>query len=1530
MKKGLRITGLVLAGILLLLLALLVAIQSPKVQTALARRAVRALEKQMDGDIRIGSISVKPFDAISLSDVVLLDHHPYSGEGTAPFDTLAQVSNLSARFSLKGLFHKEGIHVSRLRMSGAQFNLVIEPDAASPTGRTNLERVLGLPEPDPDKPRKEFGDILSADRVELDNLTFRMVNYPAERSREEKGLSPLPDNVMDFSDLEVRLSSLSARDISVKNGLILADVLHMVLSDKTGMVIRDVSGKVRVGKELVHIGDLHLQDMDSDLYMKDFRMVGPLSDYSDFLERIRLEAEIEPSVFSMQTITHFAPGLDGMTFKADLQGRLDGTVSDFKVQDLVFREWNSGVKASVNGGMAGLPDIGTTFLDYTVRDLMFDLDGLASFIKTWAPETVLDLSRMGKGVAFSFNGKATGPFNSLRVAGDIASSAGGASADAVLYNMADLSRPMRIGGSVRTKDLDVGKIAGIDAVRQVTLQTALEATLAPQDLRVRLDSLHVDRLRALEYDYTDINAAGTYSGQAFDGRIVCNDPNLNFMFQGLFNLAPNTRNGAYEFYANLGYADLQALGLDKRGRSKVSFQTNANFIRTENRDLLGEVQVTSLVLENDKGRYDIGDITASAHSNDNIHRISLTAPFADGTFVGEKTLLEMVSDLRHLTVERELPALLQEKKTAGEEPVVPYEVRFRFHDSQPLLGFIAPGLYIEDKTELSLQVSREGEVTAKARSGRLAYGANYLRNFQLDADNLDGKLKADITSSDLRLAGIELKDNLFDLTADDGKLGIGFQFDNGTFPANRGSIHLGGDLEREAGSLRLGARVLPSKVVYDGNEWSLGSEEIVLHNGDVRVGSLQVSSDDQSLRVEGGFSPVRQDTLSVRMDRFDISLANSFLMQGKMDLRGRATGRALVISPSREGVGLLAGITCDSTIVAGQRMGQLRLASNWNEEQKQFDIFVRNNLDGTRNMDIAGSIRPSDKAVDIRAGFDRLNLAYASPLMEGIFSDFKGFLNGTVTVGGALDRLHIASQGTEIADGLLVVDFTQVPYYVSGPVSIDTNGLTFRNVNIRDRYEGTGKVTGGILFGGFKDMRMDTHIGFERMQALGIRPGGEAPVYGDVFASGNVDITGPFDGLLLNVDAVSTREGDLHIPIGGTMSSSSRNLLTFTEPPKEVYIDPYDLLMNTKAETVRKQAGDLTVRLRVRATPMITAFIDIGEGNSLNAIGSGLLNIESRTAQNSFTINGDYTVNSGNFHFSALNLVSRDFALQDGSSIRFNGDIMDSDLDVNGTYITKSSLSNLLSDSTSVSRRTVECGIQITDKLRNPQIKLSIDVPDLDPVTQSMVESALNTEDKIQKQFLYLLITNSFLPVEESGITTNNNSMLLSNMTSIMAGQLNNIFQKLDIPLDLGLNYSQDRKGTDLFDVALSTQLFNNRVVVNGTIGNRKLYGTTASNQEVTGDLDIEIKLDKPGTIRLNLFSHSADQYTNFLDNSQRNGVGIAYQRDFRSFRQFFRDLFSPRRKREERAVQEALTPPERIILQIDSTGRSTQIKTHE
>ena len=85
-----------------------------------------------------------------------------------------------------------------------------------------------------------------------------------------------------------------------------------------------------------------------------------------------------------------------------------------------------------------------------------------------------------------------------------------------------------------------------------------------------------------------------------------------------------------------------------------------------------------------------------------------------------------------------------------------------------------------------------------------------------------------------------------------------------------------------------------------------------------------------------------------------------------------------------------------------------------------------------------------------------------------------------------------------------------------------------------------------------------------------------------------------------------------------------------------------------------------------------------------------------------------------------------------------------------------------------------------------------------------------------------------------------------------------------------------------------------------GNMGN----DPNATNRDVIGNFDVEIKLDKNGRLRLNLFSHATDSYSNSLDYSQRNGVGIVYQQGFDSFRQLFRKR-TPEEKESRRQIKE-------------------------
>lgn len=1486
MEKFLKALKAILATLTLLVLGLFMAAQLPVVQRSVLGIVTDSLGEKLDGKISFSHIHLRFFNAVAINDLLIMDDHPPVTEEGESIDTLAHLKTVVATFSIKDLLNENALRVTRVSASDGCFNFVSEAKGAS-----NVKRIFGGGKQKP-KEKAEAdttGNGLRLDfkNVKIKSLRFRLINLAKERK--EYGI--------DWGNLDLTVRQLDAGDISVADGLIKGSVNKLEADERSGYKIKSLTANCELGNEACVISDIHLVDDWSDLYLAEYSMHGPMASYKDFINEIRMKGQIEASSLSSKSLSYFVPALKDMDLLLDLRGgSVDGTVNSLKISDLNFTEESSSVHCALSGKVADILS-GNPAMDIALNSLEFTTSGLSKLLGGVMPGKAPDLSKYARGTALSLSGKAKGRLNDLLADISLNSSdAGSLSASVTAKGLTDSKRSTDIGGSLQTNSLEVGNILGVKQLGALSMRAAADASLGgPEGLTVKLDTLAIGELGALGYDYSNINAVGTYSDKAFDGRIVCSDPNLNFIFQGLFTLSNKTSNSAYKFLANIGYADLNALNLDKRGTSKVEGRIVANYMNLNERGLVGDLDVQNLKLESGLGTHDIGDICIKSLSRPEGYRMLLESGFANGKYSGTKPILSIIKDLQGLTINRELPALAKDSTYSWNS--AEYSASLEIGDAWPLLSFISPGLYVAKGTSIELDIDKDGLLEASLNSPRLAMNKNSVKNLDLTLDNSGDGLNATAKMAEITAANFTMLNGGLSLHADDNRFSAGISYDNETSPANKADLLLTGTLGRdENGGLTVNGQTLPTYFWIDGDMWKISRSAIEYAGGNVSVDELSLSSKEQSIMLDGGFSTSEEaDTLDLRLNNFDLAILNG---KGSLGLSGHATGNAMLTSPWNDNAGALLKLSADSLALSGGEIGNLKLGGSY--EGGLITVKAYNELDGHRSLNVSGLYDTGSKDLNASADFDRMDVGFASGFLTGIFSEMAGELSGKISVDGqAGGELAISSEETRLDNGMLKVDFTKVPYYVSGPLIINNEGVFFDDMALTDRYDGTGTLSGGITFGGFKDMRMDTRIRMNSMEALDMKSSDGQAIYGNVFASGDVSITGPFSSILLDVNARTAKNGDIHIPIDNASMDSSSDLLTFTEPPAPEVIDPYEMLMNS-LNVKETSSGDFGMILRVRANNSTKAHVEIDRstGSGLVGEGQGNIVIEVRPASKHFSIDGDYTLSSGNFHYNVMNIVTRDFGLTEGSSIRFNGDIMDSDLDINGVYSTKASVATLIADSTATNtRRTVNCGIGISGKMREPQLTFSIDVPDLDPTTKSKVESALSTEDKVQKQFISLLVSNGFIPDEQSGITNNSNT-LLSNVADIMANQLNNILQKLEIPLDLGLNYQYSDSGADIFDVAVSTQLFNNRVIVNGNVGNRD-YGTSSST-DVVGDVDIDIKLDKPGQLRLNLFSHSADDYTNYLDNTQRNGVGITYQREFSRLKAFFRNLFMSKKKREE------------------------------
>ena len=1490
--------------------ALALAIQTPQVQTLVAEKVVGMLSETIDGDITFEKIHFKPFTTLVLKNATITDKNPIHdvmNPESEPVDTFFHARYVIANMSFKSLTGHEGLHLDRVTVKDARMNLVIEDNPGEGRPKTdNLSRIFGIVKKE--KPEYSENEIFHIKRVNIEDFTFCLKDYSSLKAPYKGGIN--------WNDLHITEIHLDAKELQFKGGVMTGEAEHLSFQEKSGYICNFMSGKARVGNGKTIINDLRLTDLWSDLNMPLYMMsYSGVKAFQNYIEEVRMDAEFADSRIDFKTIGFFSPDLqqNGLILDAD-SGTFSGTIDDFSIRNMKVASLAGGFEGTLSGSMKGLPAIEETIIEARLEDFNVSSEGLGMFISEWMKEGELDISSYAPGTMFRLNAHARGPLNRLNINTDISSSAGSLMGQLNVDNLISQDEQVCISGSIHTQDLDLSEFIGTDIVGETTLAATADVRLAKGDkpISALIDSLEIERLHIYGYDYSQISGYGSVSKDAFDGRIACNDPNLNFMFHGRLGLSPRTNNTIYKFYAIVGHADLNAMNLDKRGKSEISFRTSADFRRNKGGDIYGDISIDNLMLENKDGLYDIGEIKLTSVSKNDIYRMGLNSGFANGTYTGTAPVTEFISDLGNVTLRKELPSLYADP--AYEWKGNRYALDFEFNQMQDVLSFVMPGLYIANNTSLSAKLAANGKLNGSLNSQRIAFGTNYMKDLAINFNNNDNQFSGEIKSDEISVATLKLSENSFKVLADNDHIGFGYTYDNHSNLENRGEFIMHGGLTRQQDSISLGVNILPSMIYLNSREWRIQPSELEVNPDGIDVSSIEFLSGEQSINVTGNISKSRKDTLSLNLNRFDISVLNP-LLGTDFGIKGAATGSVQLTSPMKS-KGVLVNMICDSTYLAGKPLGILSLGSNWDEDFERFDITVRNEIEGRSNLDIQGKLTPKTRSLEATAELDRLFIGYAEPFLKDIFNDMSGYISGTIDIDGPISDLDITSNGTRLEEGLLQVAYTNVPYYADGSFHIDRSGVYFDDITLKDRYTGSGLLYGSINWNAFKDVTFDTKIKVNEIEGINLTERQNESFYGNLYATGNISITGPANAISMNIDAMTAKPGEIHIPISATATSGSSNLLKFTEEEKEVFIDPYEVMISSM-QSKEESASDFVVNMNINAQPDVTAYVEIDKasGHVISGRGNGTLALTAGADE--FSINGDYTLTGGSYRFVALGFVNRDFEIQDGSSVTFNGDILESSLDINALYKTKVSLSTLISDTTSVAnRRTVECGIEITDKLINPRLSFSIEIPELDPTIKSRVESALSTEDKVQKQFLSILLSNSFLPDEQSGIF-NNSTMLYSNVSEVMSSQLNNILQKLNIPVDLGLNYQPNEKGNDVFDVAVSTQMFNNRVVVNGSVGNKQY--SSGGQTDVVGDLDIEIKLDRSGAFRLNLFSHSADSYTNYLDNSQRNGVGLTYQTEFNSFKQFFRSIFMTKKKRQEarRAEEEAMIDGARVNLKI-------------
>ena len=211
----------------------------------------------------------------------------------------------------------------------------------------------------------------------------------------------------------------------------------------------------------------------------------------------------------------------------------------------------------------------------------------------------------------------------------------------------------------------------------------------------------------------------------------------------------------------------------------------------------------------------------------------------------------------------------------------------------------------------------------------------------------------------------------------------------------------------------------------------------------------------------------------------------------------------------------------------------------------------------------------------------------------------------------------------------------------------------------------------------------------------------------------------------------------------------------------------------------------------------------------------------------------------------------------------------------------------------------VNCLLNITGQTKAPKVSFGLDFPTLGDEERRMVMDVINTEEDLNRQFVYLLgigrFYNSNYAAQQQAVgLSQSNVAAKSFLSSTLTNQLNNIISNAmggNAKWSIGTNISTGQIGwSDMeIDGLLQGRLLNDRLLINGNFGYRDnpMYATN-----FVGDFDIQYLLTPSGSISLKAYSETNERY--FTKSSlTTQGIGIQLKRDFSNVR----DLFTPRTK---------------------------------
>lgn len=1457
-----------------------IVVSVPAVSNAVKVRAEMELSALLGGKIKIGSVNFYPFNEVCLNEVELI-----SPQG----ERCISVGKLGAGLSLWSLVSSGTIEVTYAEIIAlnAQIN---QPAENAPL---NIDFLINaLSKKDNNKPPAKF-------RVVLRNVVIRKSFVAFDRSF----IPESNDGKFDFNHIaisnlraDVALPLLANDDFNV-------DLRRLAFMEKCGLNVNNLSLKAHVSPSELSFSDFNLRVGNSDLSISDQSL--KIDGYKSIVDNLksqvrRLVVNIDPLIPS--DFAAFYPKLASLNNPFDLSIDVDGSAENLSLNALKFSDMDNNCYLSVVGNVNNISNPKNIDGNISSFELSASSDFIQNIISLFSKVDAKQASLLRSLGDIDVNSAGSFDFSSRSASAIVDLASGVGTVDAKSNFLWDNKLISFSDVAVKAKDVNVGAIINNPLFGLVSLEAEGNASIVNGDVNCDIIAT-LPKLVFNSNSFENIGITASKSGKELNGNVSIDNPVLALNADA--NCLLDKENSEWNLDAHLQNAFPAALGVAKFAPSDC-FSGNVTLSAVGNSvdNLVGALSITDFVADSKK-RISLNEVSVKSVMDDNgLRTYSIDSDFLKGDVFGNFKLSEIVIVAKNLAAQV-APDFVKPSESVVSEGMNA-NLKMRILPSDDLYSTLSlpfrPGV----------DATIDAEINGATGNAELFFNAPYLvkgKNKLIKNTTLSAKLSQSSPAVVSLATNFPMKNDRADInlsvSAIDGFADVVAKWVMQNNEDNCGNISLNAGLIKNQLTQQPEALVRfgKSDIMLNESLWSVSPAVISFADSVLSVNNLRIAHGSQFIDVNGKASADPLDMIKVELAGVDLEYIFDILNINHVNFGGIASGRALVSSLfSKSPMLRTDGLFVKDLAYNNCVLGDGNLESHWDVEDKMVAINADISGDEDAWAKVRGGIYVTRDSLSFDFNAKKINIAMLQPFMSGFTSSVKGRATGNIKLYGTFSDIDLG--GKAFADTITMkVDYTNVYYSGSDTIFFSPGRIAIPSIRLYDKYGNSALMTGEVTHNFLHDACFNFNVSNARdMLVYDTSQKSTERWYGRVFASGNASLVGQPGSINLDINMSTSKNSVFNLVLDDSETASDYQFLTFSDRKKaaeesEVKEVSFEEKLKKESESLNFSRSDLfTLDMALDVSPdaKMVLVMDPNAGDKIEANGNGALQMHYASDSDDFSIYGKYTLTRGTYNFSLQDLILKNFKINEGSSISFNGDPLAGLLDISASYRVNSNLTDLdlsFRDDPDLNRTTVpvDALLKVTGDINSPEIKFDISLPTVTSEVDRKVRSIISTEDMMNRQVIYLLALNRFYTPEYMG--ANQGGELASVASSTISSQIQNIIGSITDKFSLAPSFKSEKSDlSDMeFDVALSSSLFDNRLLLNGNLGYRD---KNTSQTTFVGDFDIEYLLSRDGKLRLKAYNHFNDASYYLKSALTTQGIGIVYRKDFNDPFAFLKRMF--------------------------------------